>query len=269
MIDIKSLIFKLENDLNNNDKNLTFKLFSEAGEFKKNIRKQNNITKFINGIAEITEYNVIPAQGISIATETLAVDFLLSFEDNEEEAEIIAPVREVLEKYFQTCKVQKISNITAGVYCSLPTTGEVDIRSTVGESIIFRVYIYYNFIVDGINSLDYKLYLDGRALNYTNFTMSRVPTIDSAVYGNTNGLTKNRIVTTALSFDIALPAISGYVETVIEDYLLNGSNNVKILKVILNERESSYNVLFGNCDATAEGIDNVGHKITLIEAVAT
>ena len=152
---------------------------------------------------------------------------------------------------------------------SMAISGKREQVIGLGDSYTFVFFIYYNIIKSGENSRSYKIYLDGKELPYGVLTLRRVPTQTANVYSaQNNAVGKSINDNTVLGISIDCPAFVSQTNEVVKNYLLNGESNIAhILSLKLNGKEQNYLVLFGEVDATCQGVMNVGQMLSFVETI--
>lgn len=291
MIQAKQLSKWFENEINGGA--FTFKIFTDTGKYKKAIRKHNKITPVINGLYSVQSSDIEDTNtGLTVATITSRIEFVVPCLDDEEDVYqtivnedgttektliqsgnetylslIRQRIDEVCSKnYYQTMQDNNGTSYDVSVTYSLESTGTRQQLNEAGDSYSFVVYAYYNAVVNGDNSRAWVVYLDGERIPYLAMTIRRVPSQNANVY---NGIDTTRNVMTSTTFSISMecPSIIGKFNKTIKNYLLNGERNVAhILTVIANDTTQNYLVLFGETDASSQGVLNVGHTLTFGEA---
>lgn len=295
MVSVKQLKDELQNALNDNYY-YKFKLFSDTGRYKKASRSINEIEEYINGVYTITSSNISNASnGIEFGTMTARVELLVKC--NEEKAKIeleygengaiveqivkkdndtyLEELRAYLDDLFASHNQFDLTdkngfNYEISANYSMAISGKREQIAGIGDSYTFVFFVYYNIVRLGENSRDYKIYLDGQELPYGIFTLRRVPAQTANLYsGQNNAVGKSINDSTTLGISIDCPAFVSFTNEVVKNYLLNGEENIAhILTLKLKDSTQNYLVLFGEVDATAQGVLNVGQQLTFVETVA-
>lgn len=294
MISLKNLAKTIENDLNNIDAGFRFKIFPDAGSFKKAVRDGNTVIKYINGVlsAVSSEVSNVSADNDKLvyATQTATLKLIYSLEDFAEDIEIeneegnvvekllgyetrIEDLKEALNSYFQGIKTENIIDDDGKTFSvtsvfQFIANGERAQNSIVGDSITFTTYIYYTFIQNGLNTTNLKLELDGEPIPYQTITLFRTPTTDGNVYSNTkNGATKNISLQSNFNLSLALPAMTNNLTNRIIENVLDGEiNQAHILRVVVEPNiERFYLVCYGENSVMGETIKNIGLRLSLVE----
>lgn len=274
MIELNELIQAMENGLNQNEKGISFAVFGDTDNYLHPSRKGNVVTEYINCLLQIVQSNSAPTQVLAVATQTARLEVMIPIaDDNTPIQEQIEPYRQVLDAYFQKPSVQVLKDpagktFSVGMYGTPANSGERAQRQFIGDSFTFVVYVYYSFIENGLNSLQCPIYLDDIQLPYETATISRIPTAEGNPYSDDTGAAKNRIVATALSVDITLPATSGTaLSQTLLGFILTGAPNTHTLRIEADGQSQTYTVVMGETNINFNGVLNGGHTLSLIEAV--
>lgn len=276
MIELSELVQQTQTALNANTNGVVFQIFGDTDNFLKSVRSGNTVTNYINGLMQVMESNIAPTQELVVATQTARLEFVFPIDD----ADDLSPIQDQIEIYraivssvYQKPFTQAMTDssgkqFSVCVYGAPATTGERLQRPIIGDSMSLVVYLYYSFIENGINSLDCPVYLDGVQVPYSSLSVSRVPTMEGNPYSDDTGAAKNRIVATALSVTMTVPATStGQTSASAVGFLLNGTVAVHTFQINIGNSNQTFNVYFGQIDMNAEGVRNAGFTINLIEAV--
>ena len=294
MISLKNLAKAIEQDLNNTDAGFRFKIFPDAGSFKKAVREGNTVIKYINGVlsAVSSEVSNVSANDDKLvyATQTATLKLIYSLEDFAEDIAIeneegnvvetllgyetrIENLKDALNSYFQGIKTENMTDDNGKTFSVTSVflfiaNGERAQNSIVGDSITFTTYIYYSFIQNGLNTTNLKLELDGEPIPYQTITLFRTPTTDGNVYSNSNnGATKNISLQSNFNLSLTLPAMTNNLTNRIIKNLLDGEiNQAHILRVVVEpDIERFYLVCYGENSVIGETIKNIGLRLSLIE----
>ena len=298
MVSIKKLRETLQNQLNTNNKGLFFKLFTDTGRYKKASRSTTNyneVEKYINGIFNVTSSNISNTNtSLEYGTITARVELLVKC--NEERAqiqnvegnegyvitEVVEPSNETYLEHLRAYLDQtfalhdafyideEANRYQISASYSMAISGQRNSIIGVGDSYTFVFFVYYNVVKMGENSKDYEIYLDGERLPYGILTLRRVPAQSSNLYSNQKSAVGKSINdSTVLGISVECPAFVSSVNNTIKNYLLKGEENIAhFLTLKLNGLEEDYLVLFGEVDATCQGVLNVGQTLTFVETIA-
>lgn len=279
MINLDVLKTIIENGLNQvPNSNFVFNLFSETGDYKAPERDRNSVKQYINGILSVSSSEVIPTNGINVSTLVTKIEFIVPVNDEYTDSApiLFTEVRNVIAAYFERTNVVNLNDdntdYVVGMYAELPTTGEVNIRNGIGESINYTVTIYFSFVENGESSMDYEFYLNGTKIPYTSANISRINSSESGVYNTStsqdiNYIVKNIPVSSAFSVTMSIPSLSNnQAVNLIKNALFKGQIEPLTLKVKENETNYyEYDVFISNNSMALQGVQNAGLQVTFIE----
>lgn len=279
MINLDVLKTIIENGLNQvPNSNFVFNLFSETGDYKAPERDRNSVKQYINGILSVSSSEVIPTNGINVSTLVTKIEFIVPVNDEYTDSApiLFTEVRNVIAAYFEKTNVVNLNDdntdYVVGMYAELPTTGEVNIRNGIGESINYTVTIYFSFVENGESSMDYEFYLNGTKIPYTSANISRINSSESGVFNTStsqdiNYIVKNIPVSSAFSVTMSIPSLSNnQAVNLIKNALFKGQIEPLTLKVKENETNYyEYDVLISNNSMALQGVQNAGLQVTFIE----
>lgn len=291
MIAIKKLTDKLENTLNEiSSMDVEYKLFTDTGKYKKATRKINTVKPLVNGLFSLVSANTEEANGLVVATLQSRVELVIPCRDDESDVygydesgektliengneTFISYVRNDLDSICEKNWSDTIDNFDVTGLYSLATSGNRTQLAGIGDCFTFTLYGYYTVVEGGDNSRNWRLYLDGEKVPFTNLTIRRVPSQEPLMI---SGATKTVCVGTSetLGISIQCPSIVNELCKTIKGYVLDGGlNDVHILTIGAgkdkdgNEITRFYFVVFGEVTATASGVLNVGENISFSEAL--
>lgn len=296
MITLKQLTDELSSALNaQGNPGVTFVLHNDTGEYTKAVRDYNDVKDVINGIVTLTSSEVENTNdGLTIASLTTRTELLVPCRDTEEDIEetvlnsdgtygtevartgnvkFLASVRDWIDEF---CAKNGRKNITDAdgvsydvsfVY-SLVASGVRQMDSLAGDYFTFTIYTDYSVIQGGVNSRSIRLTLDGEKISYSSITPRRVPTQEANVYAKGEAIGKSLTSDTVFGLSVILPATGRNMTGKVFDYILNGNRNeAHFLTVNTPHVNKNYLVQFGQTDATASGVLNVGLTTSFVECV--
>ncbi len=275
MISLNTIAESIETGLNANDKNIKFAIFTDAGEYKKAISTRTEKQRFTNGFLQSVSSSLVPTQSITVATQSVLLNIVVKLPFKETEKQIIDDHRAVLENYFGKYKTDlmpsdgKTYSVTwIGGFAD---TGTVEVRAGIGTSVSFSVSIQYSFIENGLNSSNCVFELDGNVIPYSMAQISRRPTVESNPYSNTDTESKNVATTELVGFEFQVPAQSGEnpLASLLLRQVLFGNHRRHTLNATIGKETATYSVIFGESALAIQGIDNAGHKFSLISAASS
>jgi len=251
-----------------------FAIKSEGGEYMPPLRKGNNVTIYINGETRVVNSEIIPTQGIKVATQTVELTLAYPLPDDIPVEDAIAPMRSVLDAYFQNTSLQSLDDdsgksFTVASYSSIPTIGEIAMNTGPGLMCPFVCEIFYSFIQNGINSSNFVISFNGIQVPYMDATITRVPVMNSTPYSNTGGSAESVTEATALNIEFSAPTLGAEgnaLFTAFKNFLLTGQHDVYPVTVMYENKPTTYRMTFGQTALSLEGIKNGNSRITLVEA---
>ena len=238
MISLATLCEQIESKLNGNTEGKKFEIFSDTGDYFKAVRAGNTVTEYINGLAQVVQSSITPTQGLVVATQQVRLEFAFPVEEyniplgTDETVtvktveEITEEVRDIYEEAFQTAYTEVLTDggktfaVTVMTYPM--STGERNQRQIIGDSMTLVAYLDFSMVENGLSSFNCPIKLDGVELPYTSLAIDRAPAAEANAYSNSDGVAKTRVLSTALSVQVLLPAVDNSAPwTTIKSYLLN------------------------------------------------
>lgn len=275
MITLNTFAEAIEKGLNSNAYGVKFKIFSDAGNFKKAVKTRTEKELYINGLLSVSDSSVLPAQNIKVVSQTAALEICVPLFNVNNDDEVISTCRNILDAYFSMFKVQSFpegdKKYTVSALYSLAGTGSIEIRSGIGRSITFYVNIDYAYIENGLNSQNCSFTIDGVAIPYSSAKITKTPVNQSDAFSNSDGKGKGLNMSYVRGFDFQIPALSdpdGIGAKIIDNLVGDELNTIHTLVATLDGRVETFKVIVGSVDMVLEGIDNAGHNISFVEAVS-
>ena len=287
MISINQLAEVFENGLNTQlaNKEIQFKIWAEAGEYKKPVREGNTIVHNIIGNLR-TSTSANDATDLVMGVNGLSLDFKIPIipprtNATQTAAELqkikngqypfLQYITNAINGYFQTAQAILLTDESGAEYsvafqAGTAVTGNVELAAKFGQSVDFNVYIEVYFIKGGVNSKDVKIYFDGLPIPYQAVRYGRSPMLEQDI--NAKSLVSKNIVTsTAFSIDVDFPANSDDATKSVINYLLSGEPNVAHFVTIKfgSVGEETYLMTINTSQTSSQGIAVAGTSISLIE----
>lgn len=290
MIKLTKLANYFEEGLNDtlNNPEIKFHIWADAGKYDKPFRSGNEITHYIVGNLR-TGTSAKDANDLAMGVNGLVLDFLIGTEaprtnatQTEEELQeikegqypYISYITSAINKFFSTAQVVSLKDDDGTEYsiswlAGTAITGGVDIRSQIGSSIEFTVYIDVTFVAGGVSSRSVRVYIDDSItpIPMKAIRHGRSPMLERDVYAD--DLTSKSVATsTAFSIDVEFPANGDTATKVCLDYLFRGKlNEVHFVNVKFGEvKERLYLMTLNTVQAAAQGMSIVGITASFIEA---
>ena len=281
--------------LNNERETFAFNLFLDAGDYKsfdyikqgftiadegfKSVNPTNRFCNYINGILTVGESNVEGAE-FPIITFSTMLELLVplrSLDDTGDSAELVGAIRDVLDEALSINEYGSFEGYNMGVSYSLAGTGQRDLKAKIGDSLSLYCYISFAFVSEGVNSSDYILQIKDdngawQTIDTQRKGFSRVSVIETEVSSETEtgeaGCIQGNSVFT-INFD--KPVQKTIVDAMIADYLVNGLNPVREVKLtipILNgEIESFRNMIISEVSHNTEKVLNASQTVSMVDAL--
>lgn len=298
MIELKKLAERLEAQLNDGlTGDISYKLFTDTGTFKKAYRERNSVITYINGIYSNVSSDISNvydgANGFLVGSMTNEVVLVIPCKDDDEDVyavvhspnelqpepklveignnTFIAQIRKRLDDiaaktlYFtETDSENKSYDVS--VAFQLADTGIREQLPELGDCFTFSMQAFYNIIESGDNSRKWKIYLDDIILPYSSMSLQRQTTNETTVYANKGRSTSTLIVADTFSCGIEIPSLLMSFNSIVKDFLLNGSNGyAHVAKFVAGDTTVYKLVVLSENTATASGVLNVGLKLQLNE----
>lgn len=287
MIDIESLLADLEQNLNNilstkiyntplaNQGNYKFTLLPDGGEYEDGYKTRgvNGVNYQIFGIGSIIDSSITPISGIQVANQTLDITVAVRLEQSKgvDDSSLFLPVRNTIAEYaanFHTM-THTASGKTFSVNYTLsqPSPSSIEIRPEIGRSILYNFQVYYSFIQNGINSTDVVIEIENEKVLAQNITIVKVPVQDASCFSNSAGKALNITNSTAFEISFNTPAITGSkFMNYLTGYLIFNTEAEYTVNISVGDKKSSRIMQFGQVTLSAQGIENAGYSVTLVDA---
>ncbi|AWW06102.1 MAG: hypothetical protein [Caudoviricetes sp.] len=287
MITVKQLAKYFEQGLNKtlNNPEIQFKIWAEAGEYKKPERDGNVITHYILGNLR-TSASANDATDLVMGVNGLSLDFKVPIVPPRTNATQTATelqkikdgqypfltyITNAFNNYFQkawadTLYDQSGAKYSVGFQAGVALTGNAEIAVQYGQSVDFNVYIEVYFIQDGINSKDVKIYFDGELVPYKALRFGRTPVLEQDIK-STSLVSKSIVTSTAFAIDIDFPANEDAATNSAIKYLLKGEPNVAhFITLEFGEvGKETYLMTLNTAQPSMQGISVPGVSASFIE----
>lgn len=275
MLPINKLLDVVNNGLNDmltEDSNAQFSIFADGGDYEPPLRNGNQVQFFINGVAQISENNIVPINNVLVVTETLSVAVVVAINPDKGVEESVAPIRSVLSAWLakpqKTNIVQDDKNYSVTIYGSQPQAGELMQRDNVGKSITYTFNVYFAMVQGGISSYDLQIKFDGEDVPFMEANISLAVVAYGGVLSNTGGQAQNYPTSYGLQIDLSVPALeNNNLTSDFAKWLITKIRKVHEVEITYAGETGTFNMFFAQSNITAKGLDNIGQSITLIEAL--
>lgn len=297
MITLQDLTNKINEKLNvikediDGLQDVEFMIYPDGDEYR-GARLENNVLKdnYIQGTAISLNSSIVPVDGIIIQTQTVGVEIVVPVRTGRELVEqedgssvmqdvvyqdSFEPIRKTLANYASQAYDDTVEDGTKTYKLTYtltnPRAGDIMIRDQVGLSITYQVSFNFAIVQNGINSRDIIIVFENDTVPFTNVTIGRTAVMESGAFNGSNCSALNYPAVTALSIELAVPALSNTKITSEHlQFILSGKIKTYRLGITFSGDTNTakyYNVHFGECCVAGQGIDNVGQSIRLVEAL--
>lgn len=304
MIDISLLTQDLQEKLNsallsetannavlNNDRvEYAFLIHTDGGEYKDfnyvypngtvSINEQTNkIIKYING-----EFDVTGSQSDGVSKVEMTINAriellipLINAGKKKAKLELVNTIRQIIDTTFRLNNTGQISDgntiYNYGVAYRIADTGDRDKRAEIGDSILLNVYLTYFIVEMGINSEDFKLYIDGQEVFFTRIGFNRSAQNDSNVVSDSGISGKNYPISTVFGLNFDMPLRSGYIGEWLMDYAFSNNKVARLVKITRpsmdGEASEYYLMLFNEVSLNGEKTKFASVSVIMVEADET
>lgn len=291
MITIKELAEYFETQLNAlipDGEGYEFKIWAEAGKYKKPYRQSNKVYYFINGQLA-TNASAVTPNALVMGVNGLTLSFLVPVlppktnpaQTDSELAEyqdgqlyFIQQVSALLLQYFTKTKMLSVTDsenntFTLAMYAGVAISGVIAIYSNAGEAMEMSVSITLNFAQNGVNGLGIKVYMDGELVPYMTLNPSRSGQLSTDVQSN-SAVQKHLATSTVYGIQFTCPSATGSYSTLaVYDYIADETENntAHFIEIQWGEqRDDVYLMLLTAANSSVSGAEFAGLNITLGEA---
>lgn len=265
-----------------------FKVFSNAGAYRKTVLENKVRRGVINALLEVTDSDIILlGGGLKASALNVTLTFLVPVPDeatSDKSADyggnytFLDDFRDMLTDTFATTGRTTIIGsdgfaYTGGVTATFPLLGEYLQRQQIGKSIEYVCYLQFTYLKGGVNASDVQFYLDGdrTAIPYTSFSIARKNTVAAALLSNANnGEATAYAESSNFAVDLSLPAIlpteSNITGKAIFNFLMgiDDGNTPHTLKINYAGTEKTKTVIFSEASNEGSGVENVAARISFI-----
>ncbi len=271
--------------------NIKFKIWAEAGKYKKAHREGNTVTQYINGNIR-TSTSANDANSLVMGVNGLSLEFAIPVQQprtnpmqTAEELQLIEDgqfqfvqhVVNAINSYFQTARVESLkdgngTNFTVAYQSGTVISGAVDLASRLGNYLSVSVYIEVFFIENGLSSKNVIVYFDDdipdSEIPFMAVRHGRTPMLENDVYVGSL-VSKSIVTSSAFAIDIDVPLHSdGFTKSCL-DYLLDGEPNVAhfVTAVFGTMNSKKYLMTLNTVQTSATGISVAGCTASLMEVM--
>lgn len=264
-----------------------FKVFSNAGAYRKTALENKVRRGVINALLEVTDSDIILlGGGLKASALNVTLTFLVPVPDeatSDKSADyggnytFLDDFRDMLTDTFATTGKTTIRSgeltYTGGVTATFPLLGEYLQRQQIGKSIEYVCYLQFTYLNGGVNASDVQFYLDGdeTAIPYTSFSIARKNTVAAALLSNANnGEATAYAESSNFAIDLSLPAILPTANNITGKAIFNflmgidDGNTPHTLIINYAGTEKTKTVIFSEASNEGSGVENVAAKISFV-----
>lgn len=264
-----------------------FKVFSNAGAYRKTALENKVRRGVINALLEVTDSDIILlGGGLKASALNVTLTFLVPVPDEATSDKasdyggnytFLDDFRDMLTDTFATTGKTTIRSgeltYTGGVTATFPLLGEYLQRQQIGKSIEYVCYLQFTYLNGGVNASDVQFYLDGdeTAIPYTSFSIARKNTVAAALLSNAdNGEATAYAESSNFAIDLSLPAILPTANNItgkaIFNFLMGIDDGNTPHTLIINYAgiERTKTVIFSEASNEGSGVENVAARISFI-----
>ena len=281
MIALKRFAQFLENNLNSLGMG-EFKIFCDLGDYQNAVRTGNTVTRFKNGVLEMSSNDITPIKNWISAVTSCTLSIVIDVDLKEQNAESggyyeVEETREALNKLVALKNGQTEtfidveengSQVTYEVtsYFGSAVVGAVEQASPIGKMVEITLDCFFTYVQNGMNSNDTSISIDSEEIAFVSGEITRVKTAQATQYADDKHInTTNQ--QNGISIDLRLPYFDSPSGNAIwDDILACEEQNKGHLVTISNKNgKRQYFMIFGQNGATLQASKNITLGINLVE----
>ena len=281
MIALKRFAQFLENNLNSLGMG-EFKIFCDLGDYQNAVRTGNTVTRFKNGVLEMSSNDITPIKNWISAVTSCTLSIVIDVDLKEQNAESggyyeVEETREALNKLVALKNGQtetfidveeNNSQVTYEVtsYFGSAVVGAVEQASPIGKMVEITLDCFFTYVQNGMNSNDTSISIDSEEIAFVSGEITRVKTAQATQYADDKHInTTNQ--QNGISIDLRLPYFDSPSGNAIwDDILACEEQNKGHLVTISNKNgKRQYFMIFGQNGATLQASKNITLGINLVE----
>lgn len=281
MIALKRFAQFLENNLNSLGMG-EFKIFCDLGDYQNAVRTGNIVTRFKNGVLEMSSNDITPIKNWISAVTSCTLSIVIDVDLKEQNAESggyyeVEETREALNKLVALKNGQtetfidveeNDSQVTYEVtsYFGSAVVGAVEQASPIGKMVEITLDCFFTYVQNGMNSNDTSISIDSEEIAFVSGEITRVKTAQANQYADDKHInTTNQ--QNGISIDLRLPYFDSPSGNAIwDDILACEEQNKGHLVTISNKNgKRQYFMIFGQNGATLQASKNITLGINLVE----
>lgn len=281
MIALKRFAQFLENNLNSLGMG-EFKIFCDLGDYQNAVRTGNTVTRFKNGVLEMSSNDITPIKNWISAVTSCTLSIVIDVDLKEQNAESggyyeVEETRDALNKLVALKNGQtetfidveeNDSQVTYEVtsYFGSAVVGAVEQASPIGKMVEITLDCFFTYVQNGMNSNDTSISIDSEEIAFVSGEITRVKTAQANQYADDKHIsTTNQ--QNGISIDLRLPYFDSPSGNAIwDDILACEEQNKGHLVTISNKNgKRQYFMIFGQNGATLQASKNITLGINLVE----
>lgn len=281
MIALKRFAQFLENNLNSLGMG-EFKIFCDLGDYQNAVRTGNTVTRFKNGVLEMSSNDITPIKNWISAVTSCTLSIVIDVDLKEQNAESggyyeVEETRDALNKLVALKNGQtetfidveeNDSQVTYEVtsYFGSAVVGAVEQASPIGKMVEITLDCFFTYVQNGMNSNDTSISIDSEEIAFVSGEITRVKTAQATQYADDKHInTTNQ--QNGISIDLRLPYFDSPSGNAIwDDILACEEQNKGHLVTISNKNgKRQYFMIFGQNGATLQASKNITLGINLVE----
>lgn len=281
MIALKRFAQFLENNLNSLGMG-EFKIFCDLGDYQNAVRTGNTVTRFKNGVLEMSSNDITPIKNWISAVTSCTLSIVIDVDLKEQNAESggyyeVEETREALNKLVALKNGQtetfidveeNDSQVTYEVtsYFGSAVVGAVEQAPPIGKMVEITLDCFFTYVQNGMNSNDTSISIDSEEIAFVSGEITRVKTAQASQYADDKHIsTTNQ--QNGISIDLRLPYFDSPSGNAIwDDILACEEQNKGHLVTISNKNgKRQYFMIFGQNGATLQASKNITLGINLVE----
>ena len=288
MITIKQLAEKFEYGLNGvlqNDE-IKFKIWADAGEYKKPVREGNVIIHEIVGNLRTSSSSNDANNVLVMGINGLSLDFMIPIvpprTNATQTAEQLAKISDgqypfltlitsAINEYFQeaqsfTEKDGEGTEFSVAFQAGVANTGSVELAAKYGNAVPYNVFIQVYFIEGGTNSKDIEITVDGKPMPFQSVRPGRAAVAERDVFSG-EAVSKCTVSSTAFTLDADFPSSKNPATQTAINYLLGGEANTAHFVGIKwgNVADKLFFMTYNTVQGSATGIAIAGISASFME----
>ena len=281
MIALKRFAQFLENNLNSLGMG-EFKIFCDLGDYQNAVRTGNTVTRFKNGVLEMSSNDITPIKNWISAVTSCTLSIAIDVDLKEQNAESggyyeVEETREALNKLVALKNGQtetfidveeNDSQVTYEVtsYFGSAVVGAVEQASPIGKMVEITLDCFFTYVQNGMNSNDTSISIDSEEIAFVSGEITRVKTAQANQYADDKHInTTNQ--QNGISIDLRLPYFDSPSGNAIWDDILDCEEQNKGHLVTISNKNGKrqYFMIFGQNGATLQASKNITLGINLVE----